>query len=654
MTNSCIVSHQVWTKRTSVLAALFFAVYAVALPIHLRLNASKVPAQVLSDPPLLRSIFGYQTPQVSGWSADQQSRGLILNAGDLDGDRLPDFGIIAGREALLVSNKTNGEKKWPMFDALFTIYGTGVNTPQYVSRNIVGVGGIFAAPDVDGDGVNEIIAPFRNSYDDKPYNSGSRAMALYNLNLAKKGNNGRIAKFVDEDFPYADIFGTDVDAMTDLDGDGQNEVVIATQAASVMSIPVPGRVSVFTLTGKKLFHIMTTNATEKGNAPNKTYTVRMQDKFGSAVATGTIGNGALKREVIAVGASGYGILNDQTHESDLRGQVQVFDGKGTFLFKIDGKGEYDQLGIRVAIGHVADLPGNQIVATSCNGRVVDLLPYGQKAKTRSCKGAVRVYQPNDLGGADLVYEKEGTFDFAYIQARPGGPGTIYNGDGLGLGALKLGRIRDDDALESILVGAPFAPAGFNANGTPKGSNAGYVEVFRTDGSLDVVLNRPGNGYTGLDAAFIDVDGDGVQDIAVASPLYMKPARPMVKKGMLNIFSIKESVIQPAVSSLITVSQMSGPGDTPALSPIGCCSKKPTTLPPLTGNCRYIASQSSCADMNEYACEYLNSCEHPTPERCSLVNDTRICNGKPTIPCLYTTMVCAPAPSEKALEQPGME
>lgn len=365
--------------------------------------------------------------------------------------------------------------------------------------------GVAGIGDLDGDGIPDLAVG-------APTAAGSGAVFILNMNADRTVFQqleiaDGIANLAPGTLSNGDLFGSSVEAIGDLDGDGIVDLAVG----------APGDDGAGTSQGAVHVLLMNPNGTVKsqvelsnglGGLANGT--LNSNDRFGSALAAlGDLdGDGVAD---LAVGAAGDQVGNSgavyvlfMNTDGTVRSQTKIGNGLGGLLggtLVAD-----DRFGSSVSA--LDDLNGDGVIELAVGAPGSDVVGADD--------GAIYVLFLDDDGTVNAQTKiADGIGGLAN--------GTLEPGDEFGTGLVTVGDL-DGDGLGDLVVGA----AGDEI--TDLGEGALYTLILNADGTVRQRV-KIGDGAGGLDpgtlgpldgfgasvSALGDLDGDGLTEIAVGAP-----------------------------------------------------------------------------------------------------------------------------------------
>ena len=364
---------------------------------------------------------------------------------------------------------------------------------------------VSAIGDLDGDGVTDIAAGANN---DDAGGTDRGAVHIISLNVISTNGNGKVDHTVEINdttpngptLSNADLFGSSVSAIGDLNGDGVTDI-----AAGAIFDDAGG-------TDRGALHIMfmNSNGTVKNTVeindttPNGP-TLSNDDNFGYSVsAIGDLdGDGVTDIAAGAIsddaGGTGRGALHIMFMNSNgtVKNTVEINDTTPNGPTLSDS----DQFGYSVSA--IGDLDGDGVTDIAAGANNDDAGGSG--------RGAVHIMFMNSNGTVKSTVEINDN--------TPNGP-TLSNDDNFGTSVSAIGDL-DGDGVTDIAAGA------FGDDGGGSGRGALHIMFMNSNGTVkntveinDTTPNGPtlsdSDNFGRSVSAIGDLDGDGVTDIAAGA------------------------------------------------------------------------------------------------------------------------------------------
>ncbi|MBQ19968.1 MAG: hypothetical protein CMD31_04370 [Flavobacteriales bacterium] len=439
----------------------------------------------------------------------------ISNLGDLDGDGVVDIAVGApfsnnsgtnkGTVYILFLNTDGTVKSTQEIRAGVSGFTATIDYNDYFGESITNLG------DLDGDGVIDIAVGARGDDD-----GGSDRGAVYILFLDTDGTVKSYQKISDTQgnftgtLNYNVRFGSGLENIGDLDGDGVVDIIVGSfwdddggtdrGAIWVLFLDTNGTV-------KSHQKISDTQGGFGGVLDNS-------DIFGSSnLFLGDVDNDGYANILVTVSGDDDGgtdrgavwLLNLNT-DGTVRDEFKISDSLSTFNGVLSNG---DRFGSRISL--LGDINNDGILDFVVGAAGTD--------DGGTDRGAFYIMSfdaaPTEEAFVKNVYKISDT--------EGGFTGTLDNTDYFGYGIAELGDL-DGDGVEDVVVGAVRDGDGvtyagalwvlfLNTNGTVKS----HQKISNLEGGLGNILHY--QEYFGFEIENIgDIDGDGVVDIAVGTPL----------------------------------------------------------------------------------------------------------------------------------------
>ena len=356
--------------------------------------------------------------------------------------------------------------------------------------------------DIDGDGLADLIIGAPGD-DDKEADAGRVFIQPGSVAGGSSLRLGRAADIMTiEGAHTGDHVGSSVAAIRDLDGGGEDDILVGAPGTDIGSAVDAGAAYVIWSVAGSSVDLGDPFKGEGGGFAIKGEATG--DAAGSSVLTIGDLNGDGKDDIL-VAAPG------QDAGGSNAGAVYLVWGKagdtvvnlanvasGSGGFRIVGSSAGDRAGS--AIGTVADLNGD--------GKAEILIGAPGSILGGTGSGAVYVaWGKSGTGGIDLSAVEAGTGGFV-IEG--------VGGDNVGSAIAGLGDV-NGDGLSDILVGATGSDGGYVVFGKAGGSVVDLADVRNGNGGFRILAESPG-GLAGLSVAGgQDFNHDGIVDIVVGAP-----------------------------------------------------------------------------------------------------------------------------------------
>jgi hypothetical protein len=386
----------------------------------------------------------------------------------------------------------------PVFDTWVRKYEGG-GMQDYFGASIRSIS------DLDGDGLDDILVGAYYADPGGLTNAGSAY-------LYSSGTGNLIRQF--NGLAASDGFGYSLASIADLDGDGLEDVVIGAYAADPGSISGAGSVYIY--------------SSGTGNLIRQFNGLAEWDMLGYSLASiSDLDGDGLEDVVIGAYAANPGGVSDA-------GSVYIYSsGTGNLIRQFNGGAASDYFGL--AITSISDIDGDGLEDVVIGAAYAD---------------------PGGISGAGS----------AYLYSSAGNLLQQYDGeaisDSFGAAVASISDI-DGDGLEDVLVGAYAAdPGGL--------TDAGSVYLYSSGtGNLikEYVGLAAGDSFGNFVNSISDIDGDGKDDVLISAPT--TKANNHSKSGTVYIYSsgtynlIKqyngENVRDYFGQSIISISDIDGDG-----------------------------------------------------------------------------------------------
>ncbi len=467
------------------------------------------------NPVDLSALNGSNGFRIDGVDANDYTGASVAGVGDVNADGLEDIAVgVPGYGA------AEDGQLWVFFgQSTYTAALTSADVDTKVtSASTAGYLGISTGPagDVNGDGVADFIVGASRADADGRVDSGESFVVLGDPSLFPVYDRGHFngsTGFRLDGLYASDRSGFSVWSAGDVNGDGYGDVVIGAPGTTVAGLAgrafvvfggpnMPAALDLLSLDGTNGFRVDGLN---------------VGDYLGYSVCgAGDVNGDGLDDVLIGIPGATVGSLADAGKVVVVFGRASGFPGNvditaldGTNGFAISGLAAGDKLGFSVALAGDINSDGFDDIVIGA--------PYADPSGRADAGAAYVVFGKAAFGPTVDLASLNGSNGFQIV-------GAVAQ-DNAGTAVARAGDI-NGDGIDDLLVGAPYADVGSNAD-----AGQAYVLFGNTSwpSSFDLASVNGTNGFR-LDGIGVsdsagwavagagDVDGDGFDDVLVGALL----------------------------------------------------------------------------------------------------------------------------------------